>query len=893
MTIYNQSVNVNFAVNVTNINQIDALQKNVNQFTNTVNTSNAALNQYGRGANRAAQANDVLSKSQRRLNSAVKAFITFELSRFFSGFIRGGIEAQESLERLEDQLIALEGSVEAGQQRFADLRIVAADLPATFADVAFAANKMSILGFDATNDSISEFLDLSVGLGKPLAQIIEAFADAGAGFEFERLKELGIVAKQQTDSVIINFRGMEQEVAKTSEGVINGLREIARTNFDGAAELAADNFTTNLAIAREQFSLFLRDSEAINDSVKATGRFFGELAREARVASGTGGIKDMRLEIQEIEGYLRNITGYDESTVIGAIRSLLGGQARLDNIDTYRQQVADYGTEIELLAYTAQQAGVTMDSVRTSIGAPVIEEGQTDKQLKAYTNFVSGLQSQIARLNDVTNQSKLQALIPTLTDDQINEASELINSIKAIERRQELLKLSEDLTQDLGNAANNASAQYRQLQEDIIAASTEGSKPLGAALAQTLDQNALRQYREQLESFIGPKVIIDGTADTIRAAEEQTQRLNDVFRQGAVGRDVVNQFERDAQQRHVEKLRDIVAGGINDPFAQFRQELLDEERKFIGDLSVVNDEVIQLLDRQKLQLQEKFLDNFTIDLDESNGPISQIRSFNEELAKLTAATDSFTQKQISDEQIEQYEKLADALGLFNSDEQNSLGNVESQINALAEFNQKLLDAQIISQADFAANEAGFLSARLDAYRTNADQIKNALIEGTLSAEAASQASALSISSGFLQAFSDVTSGFEEQSRSMFELNKALDIGMAIQNYYVGITAAARQGPLGIISGLLQTGIFIKAIQGIRDREFGDTSDPGGVSGGSNGLSQQLQNQNSIGGGDTNINVTVVGEIIDNGGLEEAIINGYKTATRNNRLGRVNTTIRRR
>ena len=79
--------------------------------------------------------------------------------------------------------------------------------------------------------------DTSATLGKDLSQMIEAVADAATG-EFERLKEFGIKAKNQGDTISFTFRGVTENVKNNATEIENYLIKLGQVNFDGAMKSA-------------------------------------------------------------------------------------------------------------------------------------------------------------------------------------------------------------------------------------------------------------------------------------------------------------------------------------------------------------------------------------------------------------------------------------------------------------------------------------------------------------------------------------------------------------------------------------------------------------------------------------------------------------------------------
>jgi hypothetical protein len=72
--------------------------------------------------------------------------------------------------------------------------------------------------------------DIAASQGKEFNQLVEAVLDAGTG-EFERLKEFGIRAKKDGDTVQLAFKGITKEVSNSEEAITKAILEFGK--FEG------------------------------------------------------------------------------------------------------------------------------------------------------------------------------------------------------------------------------------------------------------------------------------------------------------------------------------------------------------------------------------------------------------------------------------------------------------------------------------------------------------------------------------------------------------------------------------------------------------------------------------------------------------------------------------
>jgi phage tail tape-measure protein len=134
---------------------------------------------------------------------------------------------------LDAQLKTATGSAEAAASAFQSLERIEAETPYSLQQVVGAFVKLKNLGLDPSRDALMSYGNTASAMGKSLDQMIEAVADASTG-EFERLKEFGIRAKNQGDTIAFTFRGITQTVKNNAAEIEGYLRKIGDTEFAGA-----------------------------------------------------------------------------------------------------------------------------------------------------------------------------------------------------------------------------------------------------------------------------------------------------------------------------------------------------------------------------------------------------------------------------------------------------------------------------------------------------------------------------------------------------------------------------------------------------------------------------------------------------------------------------------
>lgn len=152
---------------------------------------------------------------------------------------RAVIDVNTDFQRLNASLITVTGSAEKAKDTFKILEDFAAETPYDLNQVVEAFIKLKALGLDPSEDALRSYGNTASAMGKTLNDFIEAVADAST-FEFERLKEFGIVARQQGDEVRLTFQGVTTTVKKNATEIEKYLRDIGNITFGDAMERQMD-----------------------------------------------------------------------------------------------------------------------------------------------------------------------------------------------------------------------------------------------------------------------------------------------------------------------------------------------------------------------------------------------------------------------------------------------------------------------------------------------------------------------------------------------------------------------------------------------------------------------------------------------------------------------------
>lgn len=188
-----------------------------------------------------------------------------------AGLAKSVISTTAQFEQFEAALETIEGSAEKARESMEWISRFARQTPYDLAGVTEAFTKLKTYGMDPLADDALRVLgDTASAMNKPLNQAVEALADATT-FQFERLREFGLVASQKGDQVTFKWQRNGQEMTR-----------IVKKNGEEIRRFLLDNFG-------ERFSgAMLRQSSTWNGMVSN----LGDTWEQFKVKIGRGGFFD-------------------------------------------------------------------------------------------------------------------------------------------------------------------------------------------------------------------------------------------------------------------------------------------------------------------------------------------------------------------------------------------------------------------------------------------------------------------------------------------------------------------------------------------------------------------------------------------------------------------------
>jgi hypothetical protein len=217
------------------------------------------------------------------------------------------IEVARQTDILDAQLKTATGSAEGATRAFAMLERIATETPFSLDQVVRAFVKLKNMGLDPSREALMSYGNTASAMGKSLDQMIEAVADAATA-EFERLKEFGIRAKNQGDTVAFTFRGITTTVRNSAAEIEGYLRGLGESEFAGAMTERANSLDGALSNLADSWDNLFRTiargpvGKWIESETRRGIEALNQLANRVAVLQGTSTPEqDLQVRMAELE----------------------------------------------------------------------------------------------------------------------------------------------------------------------------------------------------------------------------------------------------------------------------------------------------------------------------------------------------------------------------------------------------------------------------------------------------------------------------------------------------------------------------------------------------------------------------------------------------------------
>jgi hypothetical protein len=485
------------------------------------------LNNLSRASGNAERSANSLTNAAKLFGGALAAVGIF-------GLATGIAKANAEFQSLNASLKVATGSTAAASAAFDEIRKFAATTPYQLNQTVEAFLKLKNLGLDPSMASLRSYGNTAASMGKSLNQMIEAVADAST-LEFERLKEFGIRAKQQKDTVTFTFQGVSTTVKKNSEEIQQYLINIGNTQFAGAMDEQMKTLNGRMSNLKDNIdNLYVTLGNA-----GATNIFSQALtAASSAVTYLTTNLNSI---LRAIEVTMVAVAGMAAAFV--AFRAALGIQA----IVAYITQMMALNIALGATTTASALAGVGIKGLQAALAST--GWGLALVAIGALVGAIYSLATAQSRAREETNGhiASLKALSQARSVGWAQARTERELEARLLERDIRLLKQKQSAqgargqAEGAGYVASTVAAKQERLdalrigikeadvlkeQADAMAAITVPAAAASAGIAATGEAakkavDPLEKYRDALADMIEEGEKIGKTPEQIKALEVQ------------------------------------------------------------------------------------------------------------------------------------------------------------------------------------------------------------------------------------------------------------------------------------------------------------------------------------------------------------------------------------
>lgn len=554
--------------------------------------------------------------------AAVKAtqlFGAFLAARGLSDLVRGVVQTSSSFERLNAQLRTVVGSDAGARLAFERIQAFAATTPFQLDEVTDAFIRLKARALDPGQESLLAYGNIASGMSRSLEQVIEAVADAVTG-EFERLKEFGIRASNEGDTIRFTFQGITTEVANSATEIESYLKRLGTVNFAGAMQNQMETLggvSSNLEDAIARLALKIDSETGLTGALKRAG---GALTVWLNALAGVSRpVAQIEADIQRLERRLTSLptTGRASAARVSVVGDISELRAELRDAllaSTVAGEV-DRGIaalQTAIASATAEQAGLDigrsgiMRRGRETMTGEVAEyrelsaeistlNGQLEAALKRRAELLANPEGSGARPPSAGTGPSAKALedarkaAQKLREQMLADEQAAIE--QSIEARQIALKTEVDSAQaELDRSYERkliTDRQYFDARADLVDASYTAEIDLRERLLLIADAGEKQIVSAQIEDLKAKRLrALQDVADAERAAQQERLTKLQARVSGAITRNEQGASVVDAR---------VATGGLT--AAQGRGQLAETARQARTELTALRTELLALLDQ--------------------------------------------------------------------------------------------------------------------------------------------------------------------------------------------------------------------------------------------------------------------------------------------------------
>src|SRR5574344_703778 len=214
------------------------------------------------------------------------------------GIGAGLSKVTSELADMEKKVSALSGAVGGdllqARVMFDDLNELSRQLPQSFDEITKSALSLSKVGLTADEDTLKAISQIAIGTGKEMSSVSDTFSKVVLG-QTDSLKELGIVAVDNGNTISASFKGQTVEIGKTTQEMSAYLKTFAKENYGATLDY---------------------QMQGITGTLKNVGDAWGDLFRQIG-ESGLGDVIKTSLDIlyqsvDKLTSFIANNTAFNE-----------------------------------------------------------------------------------------------------------------------------------------------------------------------------------------------------------------------------------------------------------------------------------------------------------------------------------------------------------------------------------------------------------------------------------------------------------------------------------------------------------------------------------------------------------------------------------------------------
>ena len=180
----------------------------------------------------------VLQKNASGWKMLMTGFVIKFASEIVDGFksiISTGLEASRVYEDMSARLTPLVGDLETAQKTFWSLNGLEDETATATDKLAKAFVDLGNNGLTNSNEQLKTYATIAHGTGRDINTLTDAVIAFSQG-STKALRQFGITAKDNGDTISLTYKGSTTEIEKNSKALDEYLNQLARNNFDGVLE---------------------------------------------------------------------------------------------------------------------------------------------------------------------------------------------------------------------------------------------------------------------------------------------------------------------------------------------------------------------------------------------------------------------------------------------------------------------------------------------------------------------------------------------------------------------------------------------------------------------------------------------------------------------------------